>query len=43
MCQYAGPQPHAPRHIDEHLVAESMPWPPVMSYEGTQLQSDKSK
>ncbi|WP_437951430.1 hypothetical protein WME98_11790 [Sorangium sp. So ce296] len=29
--QYTGPQPHAPRHIDEHLVAESLPWPRVMS------------
>ncbi|WP_437606920.1 RHS repeat-associated core domain-containing protein [Sorangium sp. So ce834] len=37
--QYTGPQPHAPRHIDEHLVAESMPWPRVMSYDASGNQT----
>ncbi|WP_437759583.1 RHS repeat-associated core domain-containing protein [Sorangium sp. So ce1389] len=37
--QYPGPQPHAPRHIDEHLVAESMPWPRVISYDDSGNQT----
>ncbi|AGP40327.1 hypothetical protein [Sorangium cellulosum] len=37
--QYTGPRPHAPRHIDEHLVAESMPWPRVMSYDASGNQT----
>ncbi|WP_437941583.1 SpvB/TcaC N-terminal domain-containing protein [Sorangium sp. So ce341] len=37
--QYTGPQPHAPRHIDEHLVAESTPWPRVMSYDASGNQT----
>ncbi|MGK3963945.1 SpvB/TcaC N-terminal domain-containing protein [Sorangium sp. So ce1667] len=37
--QYPGPQPHAPRHIDEYLVAESMPWPRVVSYDDSGNQT----
>ncbi|WP_437324816.1 RHS repeat domain-containing protein [Sorangium sp. So ce381] len=37
--QYPGPQPHAPRRIDEHLVAESMPWPREMRYDASGNQT----
>ncbi|WP_437575486.1 RHS repeat domain-containing protein [Sorangium sp. So ce887] len=37
--RYTGPQPHAPRHIDEHLVAESDPWPRVISYDASGNQT----
>ncbi|MGK4002229.1 toxin TcdB middle/N-terminal domain-containing protein [Sorangium sp. So ce1036] len=36
---YTGSQPHAPRQIDEYLVAESMPWPRVISYDDSGNQT----
>ncbi|WP_437741284.1 RHS repeat-associated core domain-containing protein [Sorangium sp. So ce1504] len=37
--QYTGPQPHAPKRIEEHLVAESMPWPREMRYDASGNQT----
>ncbi|WP_437494995.1 SpvB/TcaC N-terminal domain-containing protein [Sorangium sp. So ce1014] len=37
--RYTGPQPHAPRLIDEHLVAESDPWPRMISYDASGNQT----
>ncbi|CAN97153.1 RhsA protein precursor [Sorangium cellulosum So ce56] len=37
--QYPGPQPHAPKRIEEHLVAESMPWPREMRYDASGNQT----
>ncbi|WP_437587639.1 RHS repeat domain-containing protein [Sorangium sp. So ce1000] len=37
--QYTGPQPHAPRRIEEQLVAESDPWPRVISYDASGNQT----
>ncbi|WP_437990605.1 RHS repeat domain-containing protein [Sorangium sp. So ce145] len=37
--QYPGPQPHAPRRIDEQLVAESAPWSRVISYDASGNQT----
>ncbi|KYF76640.1 hypothetical protein BE11_11925, partial [Sorangium cellulosum] len=37
--RYTGPQPHAPRQIDEQLVAESGPWPRVIGYDASGNQT----
>ncbi|WP_437875556.1 toxin TcdB middle/N-terminal domain-containing protein [Sorangium sp. So ce513] len=37
--RYTGPQPHAPRQIDEQLVAESSPWSRVISYDASGNQT----
>ena len=37
--RYPGPQPHAPKRIEEHLVAESMPWPREMRYDASGNQT----
>ncbi|WP_437631897.1 SpvB/TcaC N-terminal domain-containing protein [Sorangium sp. So ce854] len=37
--RYTGPQPHAPRQIDEQLVAESSPWVRVIRYDASGNQT----
>ncbi|WP_437974390.1 SpvB/TcaC N-terminal domain-containing protein [Sorangium sp. So ce295] len=37
--RYPGPQPHAPKRIEEQLVAESMPWPREMRYDASGNQT----
>ncbi|WP_438032864.1 SpvB/TcaC N-terminal domain-containing protein [Sorangium sp. So ce204] len=37
--QYPGPQPHAPKRIEEQRVAESAPWSRVISYDASGNQT----